>query len=1583
MTKRSAFSRISASILAVIVAATFSGLPVLALTINAGDTMTVESINGAAYTYSEAGDIIINGTLQGFDRITSGGAGTGHGANITLTSSAGQIIIGPTGRIIINGTIVGGHGGSLILNASSITIDGIIQANGLGAGGAGGTIQINGSTLNLGSTASISAMAGNNNALGGSVTFNCSGLVTINSGAAVSTKGESNTTHNLISISGSGVNMGGVLNAQSRGTTKAGKITIAASTGTVTVTSSGSIIAAGYISNNGGNVVLTGNVNNQGVINAAAGTGNATGGAISITGGSTKSFTQSGSGRLYANANSSSAAGNGGNITINTGSVTVNNTASGASMDVSGGKLATSTGNGGHLDIRATNGNLNLTDVDIRNYGDSGTIYLRSNTGDVNIGSGAYIYGFGDGAHRMDLISSAGDVNVNTNIGMDGIGTGNGGIVNISAAQDFNMSTDGYLSARGSFTNPATGTDGGSITVNAANINLNGAAKMRAYGTQYQGAGNIGYGGVIDLNATNAYYSESGVILNAGGARAYSGPTITKNVIDIAANSMTVDGRYMAHGRNDGQDGGRITFTSTNALTLAPTASLEAYGDLYYGGAGGAIYLNSLSGNVNIQNGAQLSAAGVLGQMGGLMNISAGNNVTLNAITLDASGSAGGSILVDAGNALSYGGSTFMANGLTGIGGLIDLTSGGVLTVDNTSTYDAGGTGSGVLSFTGTSVNNSGTVTVANGDVQMSATTGNINNTGNLNSGTVHLTAANGTVTSNATHTGEVYATGRTVSLTNASGTFNVGDVSATAGNTTLTATTGDMNIASTSAVSASNTLTATAATGNITTNGNLTGATGGINLTASGGNITGTQGTYSGRLNATARSIDVASSAGSIQLGNLSATAGTLGVSANAGSLSFAGGNTLSSTGDMTLRAGTGSITAGATTTFSTPGNLNFSVANNLTLTGDNTTLNPGAIRVYGNGGTGDAAGNVSITKTAGDLNLAMMNATGNHTLAATGAGSNLTLANATTSGGTTVLQADTQITATSNNFFNSAVQAYGNTGTADYVGTVDITSQNTTTGLNMTRLTATNANLNAINGSAVMTISNFDTDNGVVYMTAKEGLTLSNSTVDGTDAIRMRSNNNGNVSLTNNTIDYLYGRTSIGVPTDGLYVDTAGAYAMSGNTFTGNMDISTNDNITMTSGSVAGTMMVVGNVVNMTASSGNMNLLASTAKTGSMTLNAQAGNIVNNGTLSSTNANINLTASGNVDTYAAVTANAGSVTMTSTAGDILIDGNVTGGTGITMNTNGVDGDIVINAFSLNARAGGVGRDIVMNASDDITFSGNADINAYGLADQLGGRVQITAGGDFVMDNTASRFNTYGLTDATHNRIEITAQNITTSGDFLARGQTSGGGGEGGYISMTSTTGDINIGLGTYLNVRGYAYSDTRSGNAGTVVLNAARDLVMDGQVDADSTANAVSEGLLSQNNGGTVLINTGRDAIFNYNTAQMFDMNGAGYGSGTFNGGDGGTITVNATNNITFNNVLAATNPSYMYVRGGTGQGAGSTSGNGGTINLNHGGSLTIDNLNPTQQWRNFDIRSGVAQNGSTAGSYGTTYDNGTPLF
>ncbi len=757
--KKKAFKKTVAGLLASAVFLSMSALPSLAFTINAGDTMTVESTAGNPYSYSTAGNIIINGTLEGFEKDVLGGSLTGNGGGINLTSTGGTITLGSTGRIIINGTIIGGNGGILVLDASSIFLNGVIQANGLGAGGQGGTITINTNALNMASTATISALAGAVNNHGGIIDINSSGLVDIASGAVLSTKGRSDTGRNLISIAGSGVNLGGQLNAQSRGTYDGGSVDITASTGTINILPNGTIIAAGYVGNDGGTITLTGNVHNQGVLNAAAGSGNRTGGSIIVSGTSGKNFTQDANGRMYAQGHSGSSTSNGGTIQIITGSVDIDQSGGGIKIDASGSKLATGNGDGGNIEIRATNGDLDIGRSIMRNYGNGGTIYLRSNTGALNVGTNSNIVTFGDSTNTLTMIGNSMDID--GLLGAEGHAFGDAGTMNITVNNggDFNMTGGGYLSTRGSlFDSTGTGSSGGTINLTSTgDINLSGAAKMRAYGTDYQGDQNIGNGGVINLDATGNYTAGSNVILNAGGARVYTGPTITQNVIDITANNMTVDGRYLAHGRLGGEDGGRISFTANNTLTLANTASLEAWGDLAIGGAGGEVYLNSINGNVNVNN-AQVSAAGIMGNVGGLINVAA-NNGTFNmgsGSTFDVSGRsqtlAGATNTIDiSGGTVNVGGTLNAAsnnfNGTGGAGGSVNLTStSGHITLAST----------GIVNTQGYTNNNSfsgsaGNVTIDAGNdyrqygdiLASSIGTNDVNGFNNENDGgTVNITAA-------------------------------------------------------------------------------------------------------------------------------------------------------------------------------------------------------------------------------------------------------------------------------------------------------------------------------------------------------------------------------------------------------------------------------------------------------------------------------------------------------------------------------------------------------------------------------------------------------------------------------------------------------------------------------------------------------------------------------------------------------------------------------------------------------------------------------------------------------------------------
>ncbi len=1560
-----AFKKGIASLLALACTAVFGVPASFAFTINAGDTMTVESSAGNPYNYSTAGNIIINGTLQGFEKTMPGGALTGNGATINLTSTAGTITLGSTGRIIINGTIIGGNGGILVLDASSIFINGIIQANGLGAGGGGGTITINTDALNMASTASVSALSGQVNALGGVIDINSSGLVTISSGAQLSTKGASGVSNNLIDIQGAGVNISGVLNAQSRGTADGGTIILTATDvgNQVNIGSTGQLIAAGYVNNDGGSITITGNATNQGVINASAGSGNRTGGSVVITGAANRQFTNSGNGRIYALGQSSAAASNGGTITINTGTVTLNQVSGGIKIDSSGSKLSNGTGNGGAIDIRATSGDLDATYSIMRNYGRGGSIVMRSNTGDVNIGNGGNIVTYGDNTNTFDVQGA--NVTVNGIIGSEGIHTYDAGSLTINASGDFTLNNNGYLTTRASEHDTTnTGSNGGTITVNATDVTLNGAAKMRAYGTQYMGGGDIGNGGVIDINASGDYTAGSNVILNAGGARVYTGPTITQNVIDITANNMDIDGRYLAHGRNDAQDGGRISFTANNLMTLRSTASLEAWGDLDLGGAGGAIYLQSLTGNINILNGAMLSSAGVLGNMGGIMNVAAANDVTFASNILDASGSVGGNIDIDAGNTINFGGSQFLASGTAGSGGLIQMVSGGVMTVDASSVYNSSGTAAGgQMVFEGSDVNNNATLTSNNGDITLRATTGDVTTNATYNSDDIQLNAANGNVIASGTFNGLVSSNAESIVITANSGNLNTDTVTSTAGNTTLTASNGNLTTANGGTVSSTGALSMESGTGNLTTNSALTGTS--INLTANNGNISGTQGSYSGgAITATGRTIGLTSTAGSMQLGNLTATAGNVNINANAGGLTLLAGQTIDSSGNTILRAGTGSLSSN-NTTFNSGGVLDLS-ANGAITVNSNNQLNVGSLRIYGAGGTGSAAGAVAVTETTGNLNVSLLNTNTSSSLVASDVGSALTLSNATIGGGTLTMQADTAITATTNNQFAGAIQAYGNTGVADHVAGVNITSIDNTNDLNVTQLTATNSNLTATTGNAGVRLSNLDSNNGTTTINASRNITLTNNTIDGTDTLRATSVNNQTVALTGNTVaNDITGRTSLPGGTSGVYIGSAGNYNLAGNTVTGDVDISTNNNISMASGSIGGVLTASADNINVTADTGDLTSGIVTATTGGVSLTATNGNLTTTGATSSV----------------------GATTLTSGSGDIVVNATVYGEGGITTRADGAGGDITLNASLDSRNSSGVGQDVVVSANRNVTITGANDIFADGRVQGAnGGTIDITAttGTFSMMGGTGATLRTTGQADGSHNIINITANTIELNSRLYADGDNWGtAGSAGGQINLTSTGGDINLSAATDLYARGRAASVTNPGNGGAVTINSAADYIQGGQIFTN-VATSTNQGLGGANYGGDVSIVSGGNMVFNFSGANLINTRGANYGSGNlYNGGDGGSVTLNSVGNLTFNNSTANTNPKYFMMRGGRGRGAGNVSGNGGILNMNHSGSLSIDNYNAGQPWRNFDVRAGQTGNGATVGIQGNIFDNGALVY
>ncbi len=283
------FKRIMASCLSLLVVFAFTGLSLDAkalvistdttwidpsslndsLIINPGVTLRI--LNGNAL---DGGDLIINLPDGGLFQIQSGGF------------------------LNLNGLYNGGRSGDLTVNltgpSGNIDISGVILAQGLGTG-RGGIITLNGSSFNLPSTGVI--YANSPYGLGGNVTLNNStGAITVDNGFRLNTTGQSDATHNLISITGTGVNVNGILNAN-------GTLSGSGSSG-----GSVKLLATGV----NGHVDVANNI-------LAAGTKGKNGGLISIrtTGAGGDVIVDSGGRLVAASASGGSNAGNGGSITLN------------------------------------------------------------------------------------------------------------------------------------------------------------------------------------------------------------------------------------------------------------------------------------------------------------------------------------------------------------------------------------------------------------------------------------------------------------------------------------------------------------------------------------------------------------------------------------------------------------------------------------------------------------------------------------------------------------------------------------------------------------------------------------------------------------------------------------------------------------------------------------------------------------------------------------------------------------------------------------------------------------------------------------------------------------------------------------------------------------------------------------------------------------------------------------------------------------------------------------------------------------------------------------------------------------------
>ncbi len=282
--------------------------------------------------------------------------------------------------------------------------------------------------------------------------------------------------------------------------------------------------------------------------------------------------------------------------------------------------------------------------------------------------------------------------------------------------------------------------------------------------------------------------------------------------------------------------------------------------------------------------------------------------------------------------------------------------------------------------------------------------------------------------------------------------------------------------------------------------------------------------------------------------------------------------------------------------------------------------------------------------------------------------------------------------------------------------------------------------------------------------------------------------------------------------------------------------------------------------------------------------------------GNIAITTGTLNLTNGGFVDNSTFSQGNAGSVNITA-SDTITIDGeNSQGGTSAVSSdvseAIGDGGEITITTGNLNLTNGGV-----ISSS---TFSqGNA------------GSVNITASDTITIDGE----NSQGGTSAVFSRV-FPSIVIDDAGNIISRTETIGEGG-----SITITTSNLNLTNGGLVDT-----STGSQGNAGSINITASDTITIDGETSQGSPS-IVFSGVDPEaiGDGGEITITTG-----NLNLT-----NGGQVSTSIFGQGNGGSINITASDNITIDGVDSQGVPSGVFSRV-------ETVGNGGEI------VITTDNLN-----------------------------------
>ena len=1060
----------------------------------------------------------------------------------------------------------------------------------------------------------------------------------------------------------------------------------------------------------------------------------------------------------------------------------------------------------------------------------------------------------------------------------------------------FNADTITGGSIRGGLDNNDAGND--FITVNAAgNIALTGTVGSLDNTT-------ITAGGNLDIATVQ---NTDAVALSAGGTAVVGALNTTAGQATINGASVTLNNGAIATNLTLNATAGNVVGNDT--ITLGGFANFDATGDISFGSitAGTGFDIDSTGGNVSF------TAA----------NTQAGD-ITIDAVIGDITGAdiRGGLDNNDAGNdfiAVNAGGNI----ALTGTVGSLDnttITAGGdldIATVQNTDAVVLTATGATAVDALNTTAGpatvNGASVTLDNGaiatNLTLNATAGNVTGNGTITLGGFANFDAAGDIGFRSITAG----TGFDIDSTN-------GDISFTAANTRA----GDITIDG-------NNITGGSIRGGLDGNdaGNdfiVVNAAGNVSLTGSVGSLDNTTISAGGTINvATVDTVDAATiaAADAATIGTLNTTGtgsasitgasikldnGTIGASlvlnATAGTINVTDTITLGGLAnfDATGTISFGTIDAGSGIDIdSTSGDVSFTAANaragDITIDAVIGDITGADIRggLDNNDAGNDfiavnAGGNIALTGTVGSLD--------NTTIAA---GGDLDIATVQNTDAVLLNAGGAAVVDTLNTGLGSAI-----------INGASVTLNNGAIATNLT-LNATAGNI-AGNGTITLGgFANFDAtgDIGFGSITAGTGFDID---INGDVSFVEANTRAGDITIDGNNImggSILGGLDGNDAGNDFIAVNAAGNVSLTGSvgsldnttiTAAGDLNIATVQNTDAVLLNAGGAAVV--DTLNTGLGSAIINGASVTLNNGAiatnLTLNATAGNIAGNGTIT-LGGFANFDATGDIG-FGSITAGTGFdidingdvsfVEANTRAGDITIDGNnIMGGSIL----GGLDGNDAGNDFIAVNAAGNVSLTGSVGSLDNttITAGGTIDGGDYTTPDTL------SLSGSNIVIGTATA-SIVSLSSATN----ILFNNITSPN----------------AISLTATNGTIgrntaagNITSGGAINLNGAA-TDLGTLDATTVIVTATGAALIDKAISTSATT--ITGGSVRLNSGsiGTNLTlhatNGDIDGNGQVTVAGIIDLDATGnIGFGDLDA-QGGNFTADAGGNIAFNAAMASGN-------------------------------------------------------------------------